>query len=73
MYASNGQLVLAVGKEETAICSLSDIPLVSSDTSQERLANILAAVGAAWALDLPADLIRTGLETFEDALALATK
>lgn len=73
VYASNGQLVLAVGKEETAICSLSDIPLVSSDTSQERLANILAAVGAAWALDLPADLIRTGLETFEDALALATK
>lgn len=73
VYVRNGQLVLAAGKEEAAICELPDIPLVSSDTSQERLANILAAVGAAWALDLPADLIRTGLETFEDALALATK
>lgn len=69
VYVRNGQLLLTVGKEESAICHLQDIPLVSSDTSPQRLANILAAVGAAWALGLSADLIRTGLETFDEGLA----
>ncbi len=71
VYLRDGQLVMAVGAEESALCRLADIPMAAADPSPQRQAALLAAVGAAWALGLPADLIRTGLETFDNGLAAA--
>ncbi|HJV52244.1 MAG TPA: cyanophycin synthetase [Noviherbaspirillum sp.] len=71
VYLRDGHLVMAVGAEESALCRLADIPLAAADPSPQQQAAILAAVGAAWALGLPADLIRTGLETFDNGLAVA--
>jgi cyanophycin synthetase len=72
VYIRDQQVVLAVGGEESPICELSEIPLAASDTWPDRLENILAAVGAAWAAGLAPDLIRTGLETFDDDFAPAS-
>ncbi|NEX59680.1 cyanophycin synthetase [Noviherbaspirillum galbum] len=72
VYVRGEQVVLSVGAEESAICELADIPLAASNVWPDRLENILAAVGAAWAAGVPPDLIRTGLETFDDDFAPAT-
>jgi cyanophycin synthetase len=69
VFIRDGQIVLAVGKDESALCPLSEIPLAASNVWPDRLENILGAVAAAWAVGLPADLIRTGLETFDEELA----
>ena len=72
VFVRDGNVVLAVGPEESALCALSEIPLASSDVWPDRLQNILGAVAAAWAAGLPADLIRSGLETFDEELAPAS-
>ena len=71
VFIRDGQIMLAVGKDESALCPLSEIPLAASSVWPDRLENILGAVAAAWAAGLPADLIRTGLETFDEELAPA--
>jgi cyanophycin synthetase len=57
VFSHAGQLVLATGSNETRLVS---IPFSYHD---QRLESLLAAVGAAWALGLPAELIRAGLAT----------
>lgn len=69
VFIRDRQIVLATGKDESVLCSLSEIPLAVSSVWPDRLENILGAVAAAWAAGLPADLIRTGLETFDEELA----
>ena len=71
VFIRDRQIVLAVGKDEAMLCSLSEIPLAVSNIWPDRLENILGAVAAAWAAGLPADLIRAGLETFDEELAPA--
>lgn len=71
VFIRDGQIVLATGRDESMLCPLSEIPLAASSVWSDRLENILGAVAAAWAVGLPADLIRTGLETFDEELALA--
>ena len=71
VFVRDGNVILAVGSDESALCALSEIPLAASDVWPDRLQNILGAVAAAWASGLPADLIRTGLETFDEELAPA--
>jgi len=71
VFIRDGQIMLAVGEDESALCPLSEIPLAASSVWPDRLENILGAVAAAWAAGLPADLIRTGLETFDEELAPA--
>lgn len=70
VYARGNQLVLAAGGEERNV-GLSAIALTRSNKASWQLENILAAVAAAWALGLPAELIRAGIETF-DAVPLAS-
>lgn len=72
VFVRDGNIVLAVGTEESALCALTEIPLADSDVWPDRLQNILGAVAAAWAASLPADLIRSGLETFDEELAPAS-
>ncbi|MDP2829753.1 MAG: cyanophycin synthetase [Sulfuricellaceae bacterium] len=57
-----GSIMLATGMEETCLTGLSHIPFLVSGNGQP--VDALAATGAAWALGLPADLIRAGLEIY---------
>ena len=41
------------------------IPLTHGGRVAFQAENVLAAVGAAWALDIPVELIRAGIETFD--------
>ncbi|MBV6273998.1 cyanophycin synthetase [Alcaligenaceae bacterium CGII-47] len=59
----NAQLVLSVGVHETVLMALSAIALLAEDAGGIQTENVLAAVGAAWALGMAPDLICTGLET----------
>ncbi len=64
VYVRDGHLVLASGKDETPLAELALIPLAAS---QGGIENLMAGVGAAWALGISLDLIRAGIETFEMA------
>ena len=57
----DGKVVLAHDGGETALLSLASLKTGVADDS----ASLLAAVAAAWALGLPADLIAAGLRTFD--------
>lgn len=54
-------VVLMNPSGETQVIPTAAIPLSGG---QESMAHILAAVAAAWALGIPAELIRAGIETF---------
>jgi cyanophycin synthetase len=60
----DGQLMLASGPDEVALTKLSDIPLTDGGRTPAQIENVLAAVGAAWALGITPDLMRIGIETF---------
>lgn len=60
----DGKVVLASGADETTLTRLTDIPLTDGGRAAFQTENVLAAVGAAWALGLTPELIRTGIETF---------
>lgn len=65
VYISAGNIVLASGTEEILI----------SNALQNRAAldteNVLAAIAAAWALGVSPDLMRAGIETFEQTAVSA--
>jgi cyanophycin synthetase len=65
VLVKNNALVLASGSKETIVTFLSNIPFVHSGSDTYGADNMLAAVAAAWAMGMPADLIRTGIETFD--------
>jgi len=60
------QLVLTSATDETPLIPLAHIPYLTGDHDKRRLNTVLAAVSAAWALDIPLHVIRTGAETFSD-------
>ena len=57
----DGKVVLADGGVETALLSLASLKAGAGDDP----GSVLAAVAAAWALDVPADLIAAGLRSFD--------
>ncbi len=60
-FVRGGAIVLAHGADETVVIDLSRLmPDVAIDVG-----SVLAATAAAWALDVPADLLSAGLRTFE--------
>lgn len=59
-----GAVFLHTASEEMLLMGLAEIPFLSGVRSNERLACVLAAVGAAWALGIAIHVIRTGVETF---------
>jgi cyanophycin synthetase len=59
-----GQIMLASTQGETALARLADVPLCEGGANREQVENVLAAVAAAWALGIPTDIMRTGIETF---------
>ncbi len=66
VLASDGHIVLSVGLDETPIAEIASLPLGSARPAVERT-QLLAAVGAAWALGISFEIIRAGIETFDPA------
>jgi cyanophycin synthetase len=65
VFVRYGSVVMAAGKDETTLVELASIPLLKGGAAIHQIDNVLAAVGAAWALGLSQELIRTGIETFK--------
>ena len=63
LFVRDGQIVLAQGEQEVAL-----IPLASMKPSKAKKPDmVMAAVAAAWALDVSPELILAGLRSFESA------
>ena len=62
MIVRNGNILLATGPDEVLLASLAAVPPANGDDAALEIENLLAAVGAAWALGIPPVLIRTGIE-----------
>jgi cyanophycin synthetase len=56
-----GQIMLASGDSEIPLARLKDVPFIGNGGETGAA---LAAVGAAWALGITPDVMRTGIETF---------
>jgi cyanophycin synthetase len=65
VFVRNGQIVLASGASQTVLFENVTIPLMTSQKSTLYVVNVLAAIGAAWALEIPLELIRVGVEAFD--------
>ncbi len=65
VFVRYGRLVMATGKDEVTLVEVASIPLLNTGADAFQVENVLAAVGAAWALGLSQELIRTGIETFK--------
>jgi cyanophycin synthetase len=63
VYTENGNIVAQQGKKYFRI-PLSDIPLTRQGQIGFQTENVMAAVGAAWALNVPWETIAQGLSTF---------
>jgi len=63
VYVDNGAIVAQKGKQILRI-PLSQVPLTRGGQIGFQTENVLAAIGAAWAVDVPWDAIAQGLSTF---------
>jgi cyanophycin synthetase len=63
VYTENGSIVAQQGKQFFRI-PLSDVPLTRQGQIGFQTENVMASVGAAWALNVPWDTIAQGLSTF---------
>ncbi len=60
----DGVIVFAWGAEEERLASLADVPITHQGRVGFQVENVLATAGAAWALGMPHDAIRSGLASF---------
>jgi len=65
VYVRDGAIMLAQGAREERLAAVAAIPLTHGGRVAFQVENVLAAVGTAWALDIPVELIRAGIETFD--------
>jgi cyanophycin synthetase len=65
VFVRDGQIVLASSGGETVLIGNVTIPVMGSAKSTLYVVNVLAAIGAAWALDIPLKLIRVGVEAID--------
>jgi len=66
VFMRNGCLVLAAGADETVVTDVSTVRLAAAGQAG-KLESILAAAATAWALELPVELIRSGIDSFIEA------
>ncbi|HEY3963504.1 MAG TPA: cyanophycin synthetase [Planctomycetaceae bacterium] len=64
VFVRDGAVIAAEGDSETRLLPVADIPLTLGGRVPFQIENVLAAVGAAWALDVPFAAIRESLELF---------
>jgi cyanophycin synthetase len=60
------EVFLVSGPGELPLSGLSNIQSINGQVENHQVENILAAVAAAWAMGLELDLIRAGVEGFQD-------
>ncbi|RPI42338.1 MAG: cyanophycin synthetase, partial [Hyphomicrobiaceae bacterium] len=65
IFVRDGSVMLATGQGEVVLAEMASILLVNAGQDAAQVENVLAAVGAAWALGISHDLIRAGIQTFE--------
>jgi len=65
LFVRDGHVVLATGAQEAVLLPLAAVPANEGTPEAVRNENILAAIGAAWALEMSPDLIRAGICTFD--------
>ncbi|CAM4136137.1 cyanophycin synthetase [Bordetella muralis] len=65
VFIRDSNIVLARGQDETLLTRVADIPLTHGGRVGFQIENVLAAVGTAWALDIPESIIRAGIEAFD--------
>lgn len=66
VFVRGEQLVMASAADESPLLPLAGIPYLTGDDADGRLRAVLAAVSAAWALDIALHVIRTGATTYSD-------
>ncbi len=64
VFLRDGVIILAQGESETPFVPVARIPLTHQGKVKFQVENVLAAVAAAWALDIPLHEIRAGLFSF---------
>jgi len=64
VFVRDGRVIQASGDKEVAVSSVAAIPITGGGAVAFQIENVLAAVAAAWALGISADLIRAGIELF---------
>ncbi|HTM53377.1 MAG TPA: cyanophycin synthetase [Pirellulales bacterium] len=64
VFVRHGMIVVAEGEVEIPLVPLEHVPLTHGGRILFQIENTLAAAAAAWALGIPRDAIRAGLETF---------
>jgi cyanophycin synthetase len=69
VFVRNGHLILARGHEERDLLSLDRVFQVSADQLGLREMDLLAAVAAVWALQIPEEVIRNMIESAHDDVA----
>ncbi|MDH5708794.1 MAG: cyanophycin synthetase, partial [Hylemonella sp.] len=65
LYIDKGQVVAAEGEMQQRL-PLERVAITQGGTIGFQVENVMAAVGAAWALGLDWDLLRAGLESFDN-------
>ena len=60
----DGKILLVTGSSELVLGNVVDVPLTQGGHAVSEVENVLAAVGAAWALGIEPALIRAGIENF---------
>lgn len=64
VIVQKGYIFLCLGGTSYRICSVRQIPLTLNGNARHNIQNVLAAVGAGWALGLSAESMRRSLKAF---------
>jgi cyanophycin synthetase len=64
IFVRHGMVILAEGEVEIPLVALDNVPLAYGGRIGFQVENTLASAAAAWALGIPRDAIRAGMESF---------
>ncbi len=64
IFVRHGTVIVAEGEVEIPLVALENVPLTHGGRIAFQVENALASAAAAWALGIPRDAIRAGLESF---------
>lgn len=64
IYTEDNQIILALGQDAQALIALANLPIISASSKPHTVEFVMAAIGAAWYLNIPKDVIVAGLTTY---------
>ncbi|MEO8271600.1 MAG: cyanophycin synthetase, partial [Aureliella sp.] len=68
VFIRDSALILAHGPSEFSLITLDKVPLTHGGRIPFQIENVMAAAAATWALGIPAQVIRAGLESFSSSM-----